>query len=81
MSRKFIEELNKWRPTPLPDGDAGHDQLAAELAVADPNLRQQFLEELEKALPENPNLRQFAEHHALKRKLKAAHEAYKKVGR
>jgi hypothetical protein len=81
MSKEFLDFVNRWRSAPLPDGDAGHDQLAAEMALMDPNLRQSLIDEHSKTLSDNPSVREYAEHYALGRKLKASHAALKRVGR
>ena len=81
MSKEFIDYLNKWRAAPLPDGDEGHNQLAAEMALMDPNMRQALLDEHDKTLSPDPSPREFARHYALGRKLKAAHANLKRVGR
>jgi hypothetical protein len=81
MSREFLDFVNKWRSAPLPDGDAGHDQLAAEMALMDPNLRQSLIDEHEKTLQPDASPRRYAEHFALGRKLKGSHAALKRVGR
>jgi hypothetical protein len=81
MSKEFIDWVNKYRNQPLPDGDSGHDLFASEMALMDPATRQQVIDAHDATLPDNPSPRQFADHFALGRKLKAAHAAYKRVGR
>jgi hypothetical protein len=81
MSRSFLERVNKFIQHEIPNTDEGHNALARDLLLYSPASRVEVLDQLDTHLPPNAGQSEFARHYALKRKLKAAHEAAKKVGR
>ena len=81
MTKKFIEEVNKWRPQPLPEGDAGVDQLVSDFVLTGPVERQKILDTLDATYDPNSGPRAYGEYRSVATKLKAVHSNLRRVGR
>jgi len=82
MSKAFMREVAKYVNAPIASGDAGHDQLANDIfPLLDPTYRQFLIDAHDQFLPENHSASEFAEHYALRSKLKRAHETMRRAGR